>query len=161
MADDTGPSTQAEAFQPTILLGDDDPAVVTGLSEVLGSYGYTCDHVGSWPALKDRLGSGSYDLLILEMRLGRVDLVHRFAELAGSTTAPVVFLTSEGSEADRILALEKGAASVLQKPISGREIVARVRAQLRRRAAPTHPRKPQQAWRIAGGELYAPDLISA
>src|ERR1051325_7580559 len=126
----------AEETQPAILLGDEDATLLTGLSEVLGSYGFRCDHARSWPALLDHLQSGTYDLLILEMRLGRVDLVHRFAELSASTAAPIIFLTGNVSETDRILALEKGAASVVRKPVSGREMMARVRAQLRRGANP-------------------------
>ena len=152
MAYEASPGTEAEASQPTILLGDDDPALVAGLSEVLGSYGFNCDHAGSWPALVERLRGATYDLLILEMRLGRVDLVHRFAELASSTAAPIIFLTKDGSEIDRILALEKGAATVLRKPVSGREIIARVRAQLRRGATSARPPELQQIWRIDCGE---------
>lgn len=162
MADKTGPGTEAEAPWPSILLGDDDPALVAGLSEVLGFHGFTCDHARSWPVLMERLSAGSYDLLILEMRLGRVDVVHHFAELASSTTAPVIFLTKDGLETDCILALEKGAAGVLRKPVSGREIVARVRAQLRRSATLARPPEPQQTWRVAGGEPcpFAPSATS-
>ena len=153
MATETGLGAEIGVSQPTILLGDDDLALAAGLSEVLGSYGFACDHAGDWPTLRGRLQTTSYDLLILEMRLGRVDLVHRFAEIASDTAAPIIFLTCQELETDRILALEKGAAGVLRKPISGREIVARVRAQLRRSAAPTRPPELQLTWRISCGQL--------
>ena len=153
MADETSPGKGVEAAKATILLADTDAALVAGMSEVLGVHGLSCDHVGTWPALMDRLRGITYDLLILEMRLGQVDVVHRFAELSATSTAPIIFLTKDGSEADRILALEKGAASVLRKPISGREIVARVRAQLRRSAAPARPFEPQPTLRTGCGQL--------
>lgn len=137
---------------PLILLGDDEAALISGLSETLEHHGFSVEQAADWPALLDRLRPAAHDLLIVEMRLGQVDLVGRFAELRGLTRAPVVFLTRNRVEADRILALEQGAADVLLKPASGREIVARIRAVLRRGAPAARPTEPPQAWRLAGGE---------
>ena len=107
------------------------------------------EQAADWAGLLDRFRPAAHDLLIVEMRFGQVDLVGRFAELRGLTRAPVVFLTGNRVEADRMLALEQGAADLLLKPVSGREIVARIRAILRRGAISARPPEPQQAWRLA------------
>lgn len=153
MVDAVGSRGRTEAARPTVLLADNDVALVAGMAEILNSYGFACDVADSWMELLVRLQSADYDLVILEVWLGRVDLIDRFAELASCTTAPIVFLTQNSSEVDRILALEKGAAGVLRKPVSGREVVAQIRAHLRRSAASNRPPEPQPTWRIGCGQL--------
>ncbi len=163
MNSETDPNSGDGQANPLILLGDDEAALITGLSETLAHYGFAVEQAGSWVALLERLRLAAPDLLIVETRLGEVDLVGRFAELRDLTKAPVIFLTRNHADADRILALEQGAAEVLRKPVSGREIIARIRALLPRGVVSARPNVPLQARRLAGGESrrHAPDPAPA
>ena len=141
-----------------ILIVDDDTSMAEGLVEMLGHYGLAAKHVADWPATLAILQAHHFKIIILDQRLGRIDTIMHLGELRRLTDAPVVFLSGNQLEADRILGLEMGAADFLLKPISGREIVARVRAHLRRAPSPKRP-SPPPAWRISVAErrLYQPN----
>lgn len=148
-----------DAADLSILVVDDDISMAEGLVEMLRLYGLAATHVADWPATLHVLQEQCFDLIILDQRLGRIDTVTRLAEIRPLTTAPVVFLSGNQLEADRILGLEMGAADFLLKPISGREIVARVRAHLRRTSPSERMPVAPPAWRISVAErrLYQPN----
>ena len=106
------------------------------------------------------LQSGPIDLVLLDQWLGRLDALTMLPEMRGVTRAPIVILTGNKAEADRIVGLEMGADDFLVKPVSGREIVARVRAHLRRRQVRETDRDScvMERWRFVAEErrLYAP-----
>lgn len=159
MASYLRPVGNNETHDPKILLIDADLNLIKCLSETLSNYGFLVQHATNWPTMVKCLRETVFDLLIIEQRLGRVDMVHHLVEILPLTKAPLIFLTGNPVEADRILALELGAADFLQKPMSGRELVARVRAHLRRVPASPQGAEPQQAaWRMACTErrLYTP-----
>ena len=91
------------------------------------------------------------DLVVLDLGLPGLDGLDVIRELRRTSAVPIIVLTARGDEADRVVGLELGADDYLAKPFSPRELVARVRAVLRRtgRGAPRrrhHPRR-RRAWR--------------
>jgi two-component system, OmpR family, response regulator len=144
----------------SILLVEDDVAMAEVLVETLRHYGFEAEFRSDWTGALGLLHARSFDLILLDQRLGRVDTIARLPELRALTSAPIIFLSGNTLEADRIVGLEMGADDFLVKPVSGREIVARVRALLRRAGTVPHAApRPSPAWRIAETErrLYAPD----
>ena len=141
----------------SVLFVDDDEELCRGISDVFHDHGITCRTCGEWEAAKTIVESWQPDVIVLDQRLGSVDTLLKVPELRQVCSAPVVFLTGSRSEADRVIGLELGADDFLLKPISGRELVARVRARARRVQRADHP--PSDEWRISASErrLYRPD----
>lgn len=122
-----------------ILIIDDDQELFRLLAEFLKDEGFACAHA-SRPEQGIREGaSGRYDALVLDVMLpgmsGFEVLRHLRADEA-TRGLPVLMLTARGEEVDRVLGLELGADDYLGKPFSPRELVARLRAILRRAAKP-------------------------
>jgi two-component system, OmpR family, manganese sensing response regulator len=120
-------------LQMKILLVDDEPALAEPLSRLLTREGYTVD-----VAIDGRVGSklasdGNYDLLILDWMLPQLTGLEICQQLRdrGDPT-PVLFLTAKDTLDDRVLGLDAGADDYLVKPFELRELLARVRALLRR-----------------------------
>ncbi|MEM8603445.1 MAG: response regulator transcription factor [Cyanobacteria bacterium P01_H01_bin.121] len=127
---------QAKA-PPRILLVDDQPEMTEPLSRVLQQEGYTVEVVATGQQGHDLARSQAYDLLILDWMLPQRSGLEICQQLrtAGVTT-PVLFLTAKDTLDDRVLGLDAGADDYLIKPFELRELLARVRALLRRNAAP-------------------------
>ncbi|ONG51002.1 hypothetical protein BKE38_17030 [Pseudoroseomonas deserti] len=152
---------------PLVLVVDDEPAWAEELCSTVGRYGFRGRAGHSWDDLQRIMAEEAPDAILLDQRLGRVDTVSRLPELRQATDATIMVITANVSEVDRILGLENGADDFLVKPISGREVVARLRARLRRRpegAAPAPPRAAAatpagSGWRFdpRGGGLWRPD----
>lgn len=151
----------AEAPHPLVLIVEDDTELAEEMAAALNDYGMRSVHAGEWRAVEAAVASASPDLLILDQRLGAFDTLPHLPRLRGMTGAPILVLTGNRLEADRIVALELGADDFLLKPISGRELVARVRAHLRRAAAaPAAPAaappdagpKGSERWRLLEAE---------
>jgi DNA-binding response OmpR family regulator len=118
-----------------ILLVEDEPAMQAGLKENLEIEGYEVDVAGDGKDGLDKLVAGSYDLALLDVMLPRMsgfDLL-KAARQRGIRT-PAVMLTAKGEEIDKVLGLELGADDYITKPFSLRELLARVKAVLRRSA---------------------------
>lgn len=146
--------------KPLILIVEDDTALASEMSDTLSNYGFTTVVAHSWGAAQSELASRQPSLVLLDQRLGPVDTVTRVSEFRAATDAPIVFLTANGMETDRIVALELGADDFLVKPVSGRELVARARAHVRRGSA--RARRPVQrrsGWRldVQHRALHRPD----
>ena len=153
----------ANAAMPQILVVEDDDAVGEELAAILNAYRMDAHRVSDWPRAMDFVRGNRVDLIILDQWLGSLDALTVLPELRAQTGAHIVMLTGNRAEADRIVGLEVGADDFLQKPISGREIVARVRAHLRR-AAPvrgTTTLRPGAVgqWRVSFGlrRVFGPD----
>lgn len=156
---DTAPAgIPGVAEMPTILVVEDDGELAEELAQVLGDYGMRCVTADSWDRAMAQVARALPDLIVLDQRLGRIDAVARLGELRLATGAPVLVLTGNRAEADRIVALEIGADDFLTKPISGRELVARIRAHLRRVALSGHPAR-HGTWQVAHAQraLRRPD----
>src|SRR5215472_5069051 len=118
---------------PRVLIVDDDRELTAMLSEYLGHEGFvvTVEHDGTEAVQK--ISAQSADLVILDVMLpGRSGLDVLRAVRARDERPPVLMLTARGDDVDRIVGLELGADDYLAKPFNPRELVARMRAILRR-----------------------------
>ena len=120
-----------------ILVVEDDPAILRGLADNLTFESYEVLTAGDGEAAYRLLREKKPDLLILDLMLPRMSGYElcRKARSEGITT-PILMLTARGEEADRVLGLDLGADDYMTKPFSVRELLARVRAILRRGAGP-------------------------
>jgi DNA-binding response OmpR family regulator len=123
----------------TILIIEDDPAILRGLADNLRFESYDVVTAADGEAGYRALNEKHPDLVILDLMLPRLSgyEICRKARQAGITT-PILMLTARGEEADRILGLDLGADDYVVKPFSVRELLARVRALLRR-SQPARP----------------------
>ena len=116
-----------------ILVVEDDPAILRGLADNLKFESYEVLTAGDGEAGYSLIREKKPDLIILDLMLPRLSgyEVCRKVRTEGITT-PIVMLTARGEEADRVLGLDLGADDYISKPFSVRELMARVRAILRR-----------------------------
>jgi len=119
-----------------ILLIDDDAELCTLLDELLSREGFSteCQHEGLRGL--DRALHGGFDLVILDVMLPGLDGFEILRRLRAESRVPVLMLTARGEDLDRIAGLEMGADDYLAKPFNSRELVARIRAILRRLERP-------------------------
>jgi DNA-binding response OmpR family regulator len=116
----------------TVLVVDDEPKIVDVVREYLEHAGFSVRTAGDGPAALERARSLAPDLIVLDLGLPGLDGLDVARQLRRSSRVPVIILTARGDEVDRIIGLELGADDYLVKPFSPRELVARVRAVLRR-----------------------------
>jgi len=119
-----------------ILLIEDDPRLAEMVSEYLGEAGFRVSVAGSGGEGLKRLAREAYDLLVLDLMLPDMDGLEVCRRLRAKSDTPVLMLTARGDAMDRIVGLEIGADDYLPKPFEPRELLARLRAILRRQAAP-------------------------
>ena len=117
---------------PTILLAEDETAIADTVLYALRAEGFTAEHVLLGGSVLPRLKQGGVDLVILDVGLPDRSGFEVCRELRTTSAVPVVFLTARNDEIDRVLGVELGADDYMAKPFSPRELVARVRARLRR-----------------------------
>lgn len=117
---------------PSLLLVDDDVALVGVLAEALREEGFEVTTAHDGRAGLKVFGSHRFDLVVLDVLMPELDGLELCRRLRQTSKVPVVFLTSRADEIDRITGLETGADDYLAKPFSTRELVARIRAVLRR-----------------------------
>jgi DNA-binding response OmpR family regulator len=123
----TGP---VESFR--ILFVEDDERLAALTTRYLESYGHRVTWVGDG---RDGLAEalrGQHDVVILDLMLPRLSGIDVCRELRQRSSVPVIMLTALGEEADRVMGLETGADDYLAKPFSSRELLARLRALVRR-----------------------------
>jgi two-component system OmpR family response regulator len=118
---------------PSILMVDDDPGIRDVVSDFLGRHGYQVDTAADGPQMEQVLSRGQTDLIVLDLMLPGEDGLAICRRLAGSGGPPIIMLSAMGEETDRIIGLELGADDYLPKPCNPRELLARIRAVLRRR----------------------------
>ena len=119
----------------TILLVEDEASIREPLAEVLRSEGFETLVAGSVAEALEE-ARRSPDLVLLDVMLPDGSGFDVCRELRRDSQVPIIMLTARGEEADRVVGLELGADDYVVKPFSGREVVARIRAVLRRTAAP-------------------------
>jgi len=115
-----------------ILLIEDDSRLAAMVSEYLGEAGYRVSAAGSGGAGMMLLEREPYDALVLDLSLPDMDGLEVCRRLRATHDIPVLMLTARGDAADRIVGLELGADDYLPKPFEPRELLARLRAILRR-----------------------------
>ena len=115
-----------------ILLIDDDSRLAAMVAEYLGEAGYRVTTAASGTNGLERLGAEPYDALVLDLSLPDMDGLEVCRRLRARWDLPVLMLTARGDAMDRIVGLELGADDYLPKPFEPRELLARLRAILRR-----------------------------
>ncbi|UAK25088.1 response regulator [Sphingomonas nostoxanthinifaciens] len=117
---------------PVIILVEDDPALRTLTTRALQENGYVVRPCGSAPEMWQALKTGTADLVLLDIMLPGTSGIDLCRSLRKDSEVPIIFISAKGSETDRVIGLELGADDYLAKPFGTRELVARVRAVLRR-----------------------------
>ncbi len=115
-----------------ILIIDDDEELCDLVSEYLNVEGFETECVHDGATGLERAGSGDYDLAILDVMLPKMNGFDVLRNLRERSDVPVLMLTARGEDMERIVGLEIGADDYLPKPFNPRELVARLRAILRR-----------------------------
>ncbi len=115
-----------------ILVVDDDPGLRELLQEYLSSQGYEVRAVADGPAMEEYLKHDAADLVILDLMLPGEDGLALARKLKARGRQPIIMLSARGEDVDRIVGLEVGADDYLAKPFNPRELLARIRAVLRR-----------------------------
>jgi DNA-binding response OmpR family regulator len=122
-----------------VLVVEDDPDIVELISHYLKAEGFAVDSTGDGRLGLEQLRTGGFSLVILDLQLPGMDGLAVCAELRRDKRTrglPVIMLTARGDESDRVVGLELGADDYVVKPFSPKELVARVRAVMRRLERP-------------------------
>jgi len=130
-----------------ILLVEDDPRLAEMLTEYLSQAAFRVTHASNGRAALEHIAAGDVDAVILDLMLPDMDGLDVCRQLRAVSDIPVLMLTARGDAIDRIIGLEIGADDYLPKPFEPRELLARVRAILRRRVEHRHQpdNTPQRA----------------
>jgi two-component system catabolic regulation response regulator CreB len=134
---------------PLILIAEDEPAIADAVLYALRSEGLDAEHCLLGREIAPRVRQGGVDVVVLDVGLPDRSGFDVCRELRSSKEAwvsevPVIFLTARNDEIDRVLGLELGADDYMAKPFSPRELVARVRARLRRSQVGSAEKGPAQ-----------------
>jgi two-component system OmpR family response regulator len=139
-----------------VLAIDDDPSVRQMIADYLSDNDMRVTAIGSGKEITEIMARDTIDLLILDLKLPGEDGMQIARNLRAESDIPIIMLTGRKDEADRVMGLELGADDYLTKPFSPRELLARIRALLRRSRA--HESIADglsriRAYRFAGWEL--------
>ena len=152
-------ASQATATAPSsahVLAIDDDPSVRQMIADYLGDNDIRVTTLESGRGVEDVITRETIDLLILDLKLPGEDGMQIARRLREKWDLPIIMLTGRKEEADRVMGLELGADDYLTKPFSPRELLARIRALLRRsraRETVADGLAKIRAFRFAGWEL--------
>jgi DNA-binding response OmpR family regulator len=137
---------------PRALVVDDEPPLVRLVSSYLEREGFQVQAAGDGQQAVELAKSWQPEVIVLDLMLPRVDGIEACRQIRTFSDAYIVMLTARAEEVDKLVGLGVGADDYLTKPFSPRELIARVRAMLRRpRAAPPSDQAPEPARRV--GEL--------
>src|SRR6266446_3108015 len=120
------------AQQSHILVVDDDPAMRELVSGYLHENELRVTAVATGAAMTQALTDHAIDLVVLDLRLASEDGMQLARRLREESEVPIIIVTGKQDEADRVMGLELGADDYITKPFSERELLARIRAVLRR-----------------------------
>ncbi len=120
------------SMYPLILIADDDPVVHESLGLYLESEGYEHQSAYDGQQALDMVESLHPDMMVLDLMMPKVTGIDVCRTVRQTSSLPIIMLTAKGEEIDRILGLELGADDYIVKPFSPREVLARIKAVLRR-----------------------------
>ena len=120
-----------------LLVVDDDSDIRNLLAEQLGRAGYAVSTAADGNEMRQVLAREHIDLIVLDLNLPREDGLALCRELRVRSTTPVIMLTAKGDDADRIVGLELGADDYVTKPFNFDELLARIKANIRKNAPET------------------------
>lgn len=115
-----------------ILLVDDEPLILKGLRYTLEQEGYETDTAADGDEALMKFFAGSYDLILLDVMLPKLDGINVCQRIREHSSVPVIMLTAKGEDMDKILGLEYGADDYMTKPFNILEVKARIKSILRR-----------------------------
>jgi two-component system OmpR family response regulator len=125
---------------PHILVVDDHREIRQAVGQIVERDGYRVSTAGNGAEMRRVLKSDSVDLIVLDLMLPGEDGLTLCREIRSRPDSiPVIILTAKGDEIDRVVGLETGADDYVAKPFSGRELLARIRAVLRRTQSRAEP----------------------
>lgn len=139
-----------------LLLVDDDADLCRMLSAYLGAEGFVTTTIGDGREAVTAALAGEHDAVILDIMLPSLSGIEVLREIRRRSDIPVIMLTARGDNLDRIVGLEMGADDYVPKPYDPRELVARVRAVLRRR--PVDGRQNERKTLSAGRLSLSPSM---
>jgi two-component system OmpR family response regulator len=117
---------------PRVLVVDDDPALRELLTTYLAANGLSVAAVGDGTGMRTELAAGFPDAIVLDLMLPGEDGLSLTRAVRAQSNVPILMLSARGEEIDRVIGLEVGADDYLAKPFGPRELLARLRALLRR-----------------------------
>ena len=140
-----------------ILLVDDHREIRDLVARALAREGFRVSTAADGRAMRKVLADGNIDLILLDLMLPGEDGLSLCRGVRAQSRVPIIMLTAKGDEVDRVIGLEMGADDYLPKPFGSRELIARIRAVLRRsgerEAAPPSDRRPAHyrfdRWRLS------------
>jgi two-component system OmpR family response regulator len=128
-------NTQASIETPHILIVEDDKDISALIARYLNNNDMRTSIAGHGQEMDIKLSHDPVDLIVLDLNLPKEDGLSICLRLRNTTTIPIIMLTAKGEEIDRIIGLEMGADDYMPKPFNPRELLARIRAVLRRRTS--------------------------
>jgi two-component system OmpR family response regulator len=155
---------------PHILIVDDHREIRDLVSRALTKEGFRVSAAADGRAMRKLLADSRIDLILLDLMLPGEDGLSLCRSLRAGSSIPIIMLTAKGDELDRVIGLEMGADDYLPKPFGSRELIARIRAVLRRSPETALASKPAKApehyrfdrWRLDTGlrELLRDDGVT-
>jgi DNA-binding response OmpR family regulator len=124
-----------------VLIVDDDNRLFVLLRDYLGAHGVAVTHAPDGPTALSLLEVEDFDAVLLDVMMPGIDGLETLRRIRKTSRIPVIMLTARGDETDRVVGLELGADDYLPKPFGPRELLARLRAVLRRSVSPTDTEK--------------------
>lgn len=120
-----------------ILVVDDDPRVRDMLDRYLESEGFRVSHADCGEAMRRQIEENRFDMILLDVGLPQEDGLSLARQVRSSSSVPIIMVTGKGDVVDRVVGLEMGADDYIAKPFQLREVLARIRAVLRRSSEQT------------------------
>jgi len=117
---------------PVILVLEDDPGLRVLIARALQQNGFTVCQAGSGAEMWSNFEKRPIDLILLDIMLPGKNGIDLCREIRARSGVPIIFISARGDETDRVIGLELGADDYIAKPVGTRELIARVRAVLRR-----------------------------
>jgi DNA-binding response OmpR family regulator len=138
-----------------VLAVDDDPTIRGAIADYLSQYEFRVTTVADGQGMQTVLANDVVDLLVLDLKLRGEDGMALARRVRDESAIPIIMLTGRSEEPDRVMGLELGADDYLTKPFSPRELLARIRAVLRRKRPEMQQGRPDgiRAYRFDGWEL--------
>jgi two-component system response regulator CpxR len=136
-----------------ILIIDDDTDLCELLRDYLTPEGFVVEALHSGSEGVDRAVSGQYSLVVLDVMLPGINGFEVLRRIRAASRVPVLMLTARGEDVDRIVGLEIGADDYLPKPFNPRELVARIRAVLRRAESEPHSQTQADPGKLIVGDI--------
>lgn len=133
-----------------ILIVEDESSFSEAISFLLGKEGFETDVAENGRTALELFKSSAYDLVLLDLMIPEVSGIDVCRAIRTTSMVPIIMLTAKDSEVDKVVGLELGADDYVTKPYSSRELVARIKAVLRRGTAESLDADSNSAIQVAG-----------